>query len=155
MITHISERETQLSAMLRTCTEALRSTTEQRNDLVVRVEELRASRDEYQRAADKLAANCKVLRDALENVKENDCQYCAGSAYARAALVQAVSELVEPAQSLTEDQTDAARYRWLRKHNAKTILGALWCYHATDSGEADLDTVLSDLIVDSAMKGKS
>lgn len=59
----ISTKETQLAHMLQVCSEALKAVTAERDAL-------RVNRDEYQVAADKLAWECKTLRDALESLVE-------------------------------------------------------------------------------------
>ena len=72
MITHISEKETQLVSMLRKTGEALDACTAERDEFKIRMQRLMTTqlatskeRDTYQVAADRLAWENKALRDAL------------------------------------------------------------------------------------------
>jgi hypothetical protein len=99
MITHISEKETQLVSMLRKTGEALDACTAERDAFKDTLQDVRGhyervctERDTYQREADKLAMECKVLRDALTRLRhwaEADNVHYTGDhpvALARAAL---------------------------------------------------------------------
>jgi regulator of replication initiation timing len=116
MITHISEKETQLVSMLRKTGEALDACTAERDALKWDNEQLRRcaevqevdryaalnrkyvkERDTYQREADKLAMENKTLRDALTRLRhwaEADNAHYTGDhpvALARAALTRSKS----------------------------------------------------------------
>lgn len=79
MITHISEKETQLVSMLRKTGEALDACTAERDALKAGIfnlaeadkaalDRMTASRDTYQVEADRLAWENKTLRDMLEEI---------------------------------------------------------------------------------------
>jgi hypothetical protein len=79
MITHISEKETQLVSMLRKTGEALDACTAERDAFKDTLQDVRGhyervctERDTYQVEADKLAMECKVLRDALESILSHE-----------------------------------------------------------------------------------
>jgi chromosome segregation ATPase len=64
MIKHVTEKETQLTNMLHTCTEALTQVTAERDKLERSIDQWRVDYHELQLDYEKLAAELKALRDS-------------------------------------------------------------------------------------------
>ena len=135
-------------------------------ELQARVKELEAERDEYQQAADKLAAENKVMRDAIEASRKQEAVavFVSDDEYSHVDLTVHQGGPLVNGQRLYAAPVvapgvlkDAERYRWLRERSwwdtPSTVCVVADPKNAIKLGSFCPSSDLLDAAIDAAMGG--